>query len=180
MIYFVINAGSSSLKSQLIEMDTRSVLAEINCERIGIDGRIKYKLPDGKKFAIETTLPDHMTTFKKVVELVTSGETKVINSIKDIKAVGHRIVFGGMELVKSVLADDKVIATIEKYSEYAPLHNPAEASTRPLISGISQWAAHFGLSGAAEIVWAGSGAGSASAGTSIASSRVSASAAVMV
>lgn len=129
MIFFVINAGSSSLKSQLIEMETRSVLAEINCERIGIDGRIKYKFPDGRKLALETALPDHMTTFKKVIELVTTGSTKVLNSIADIKAVGHRIVFGGMELVKSVLADDKVIATIDKYAEYAPLHNPAEANT---------------------------------------------------
>lgn len=129
MIVFVINAGSSSLKSQLIEMDSQSVLAEIGCERIGIDGRIKYKFPDGKKLTFNVDLPDHMTTFKKVIELVTTGETKVIDSISDIKAVGHRIVFGGMELVKSVAADEKVISTIEGYAEYAPLHNPAEAST---------------------------------------------------
>ncbi len=129
MIFFVINAGSSSLKSQLIEMDTRSVLAEINCERIGIDGRIKYKNPDGRKLTFEPTLDNHMTAFRKVIEIVTTGETKVIDSIRDIKAVGHRIVFGGSELVASVKADERVISTIEKYAEYAPLHNPAEAST---------------------------------------------------
>ena len=129
MIFFILNAGSSSLKSQLIEMDTQSVLAEINCERIGIDGRIKYKFPDGRKLAFETALPDHITTFKKVVEIITNGDTKVIDSVAQIKAVGHRIVFGGMELVQSVIADEKVISTIERYAEYAPLHNPAEAST---------------------------------------------------
>lgn len=129
MLFFILNAGSSSLKSMLIETDDNSVLSEIGCERIGIDGRIKVKIPGREKLVYNLDLPDHKFTFKKVIELLTGGETKVIDSIDQIKAVGHRIVFGGMKLVDSVIADEEVIRTIEGYAEYAPLHNPAEADT---------------------------------------------------
>lgn len=126
MKIFVVNAGSSSLKYQLIDMDDQSVIVKGLCERIGQDmGHIVLKKPDGSKFEADYPMPDHTTAFKKVIEWMTTGETKVIDDLKDISAVGHRIVQGGAYFKESCLVNDDVLKRIEDYGKLAPLHNPA-------------------------------------------------------
>jgi acetate kinase len=130
MNILVINAGSSSLKYQLIDMDKRDVLAKGNCERIGIDGRFKHKTNDGRQIECEKELPNHFTAFKTVIEALTTGEAAVIDSISEINAVGHRIVNGGDKFSKSVLVTEQVIKDFESVINFAPLHNP------PAMTGI--------------------------------------------
>lgn len=125
MKILVVNAGSSSLKYQLIDMDGEKVIAKGLCERIGIDGRIEHKTADGRKFENETPMPDHTTAFKNVEKALTTGDAKVIDSMSEIDAVGHRIVQGGAIFSESVLVDDKVIADIDGLADLAPLHNKA-------------------------------------------------------
>ena len=125
MKILVINAGSSSLKYQLINMDNDEVIAKGNCERIGIDGRITHKTTAGFSETEDCNFPTHTEAFEKVVEKLTTGEGKVVDSIAEISAVGHRIVQGGDVFSKSVLVTDEVIDQIEKLSPLAPLHNPA-------------------------------------------------------
>lgn len=126
MKILVVNAGSSSLKYQLIDMTNENVLAKGVCERIGIDhSKIEHKLPDGRKFEKEVPMPDHTTAFHYVEEALTTGETKVIDSMSEIGAVGHRIVQGGATFSESVLVDDDVIEKIYNLADLAPLHNRA-------------------------------------------------------
>ncbi|MBQ4156277.1 MAG: acetate kinase [Clostridia bacterium] len=125
MKIFVVNAGSSSLKYQLIDMDDKSVIVKGLCERIGIDGIIKLQKPDGSKFEAEYDMPDHTTAFKKVIEWMTSGETKVIDDLGEISAAGHRIVQGGACFKESCIIDDVALEKIADYGKLAPLHNPA-------------------------------------------------------
>lgn len=125
MKIFIVNAGSSSLKYQLIDMDDKSVIVKGLCDRIGIDGHIKLQKPDGSKFEADFNMPDHTTAFNKVIEWMTTGETKVIEHLSDISAVGHRIVQGGAYFKESCLVDDDVLARIADYGKLAPLHNPA-------------------------------------------------------
>jgi acetate kinase len=130
MNILVINAGSSSLKYQLIDIDDIKVLAKGNCERIGIDGRFKHQTLDGRKIANETPLPDHYTAFKTVIAALTEGEAAVIKSIKEIDAVGHRVVNGGDRFSKSVLVTEQVLKDFSEVINFAPLHNP------PAMTGI--------------------------------------------
>lgn len=130
MNILVINAGSSSLKYQLIDIDDIKVLAKGNCERIGIDGRFKHQTFDGRKTVNENPLPDHYTAFKAVIAALTQGETAVIKSIKEIGAVGHRIVNGGDRFSKSVLVTEQVLKDFSEVINFAPLHNP------PAMTGI--------------------------------------------
>ncbi len=130
MKILVINAGSSSLKYQLIDMDSKNVLAKGNCERIGIDGRFKHKTGDGRKFERETALPDHRTAFKLVIKTLTEGDGAVIKSVKEISAVGHRVVHGGDKFTQSVLVTDEVLKEFKTVINFAPLHNP------PALTGI--------------------------------------------
>lgn len=125
MKILVINAGSSSLKYQLIDMTTEDVLAKGNCERIGIGGLITHKLPDGTTIKEETPFPTHTEAFLKLVEVLTTGEHAVVSDLGEISAIGHRIVQGGKYFSESVLVTDEVLDTIEKLSDLAPLHNPA-------------------------------------------------------
>ena len=125
MKILVINAGSSSLKYQLINMDNDEVIAKGNCERIGIDGRITHKTASGYSVTEDCSFPTHTEAFEKVIEKLTSGDGKVIDSVSEISAVGHRVVQGGDIFSKSVIATDEVIDQIEKLSPLAPLHNPA-------------------------------------------------------
>ena len=125
MKILVINAGSSSLKYQLINMDNDEVIAKGNCERIGIDGRITHKTASGFSVTEDCSFPTHTEAFEKVIEKVTTGDGKVVDSIAEISAVGHRIVQGGDIFSKSVIATDEVIDQIEQLSPLAPLHNPA-------------------------------------------------------
>lgn len=127
MIILVVNAGSSSLKYQLINMDDESVIAKGNCDRIGIDGHIAHKTGDGRAFEADCDFPTHTEAFMKLVEALTTGDAKVIDSMDEISAVGHRIVQGADVFDKSVLVTDEIIDKIDELRELAPVHNHAHA-----------------------------------------------------
>lgn len=125
MKILVINAGSSSLKYQLIDMNGEKMIAKGNCERIGIDGKIGGSTADGRKFSYEVNLPNHTSAFLEVKKVLTEGSCKVVDSLDEISAVGHRIVQGGSLFNKSVLVTDEVVKGIDSLCDLAPLHNPA-------------------------------------------------------
>ncbi len=126
MNILVINCGSSSLKFQLIDMTTEAVQAKGLCERIGIDGsRIVYTPAGGEKMTIESPMPTHTEAIKLVLDCLTNAEYGVIKSLKEINAVGHRVVHGGEKFASSTIITDEVIKVIEECNELAPLHNPA-------------------------------------------------------
>lgn len=125
MRILVINAGSSSLKYQLIDMENEKVIAKGNCERIGIDGKITHKTFDGREYSEECAFPTHTEAFKKLVDVLVTGDAAVISSMKEISAVGHRIVQGAEIFSKSTIVTEDVINKIEEISDLAPLHNPA-------------------------------------------------------
>lgn len=127
MNILVINAGSSSLKYQLIDMTNEAVLAKGNCERIGIGGSIKHKTASGYTVEKETPFPTHKEAFMAVVDVLTSGEGQVIKSVKDIGAVGHRVLHGSEVYKTSTLVTEKVIDDILSFRELGPLHNPPQA-----------------------------------------------------
>ena len=126
MNILVINAGSSSLKYQLLNPETEEVLAKGLCERIGIDGKFTYK-PEGKQAIkdADVAMPTHSEAIKAVLDALVDAENGVIASMKEIDAVGHRVVHGGEKFAKSVLLTDEVMAAIEECNPLAPLHNPA-------------------------------------------------------
>ena len=126
MNVLVINAGSSSLKYQLLNPDTQEILAKGLCERIGIDGKFTYK-PTGKTAvkAADVAMPTHSEASQTVLNALVDKENGVIASMKEIDAVGHRVVHGGEKFAKSVRITDEVMATIEECNPLAPLHNPA-------------------------------------------------------
>ena len=121
----VINAGSSSLKYQLIDIDSESVLAKGLCERIGIDGKLTYKPTGGDKLEKDAAMPTHQEAIAMVLDVLADPEIGVISDMKSIVAVGHRVVHGGTKFTKSVLITDDVIKMIEECIPLAPLHNPA-------------------------------------------------------
>lgn len=126
MKILVINAGSSSLKYQLIDTSNNSVIAKGLCERIGIDGRFTYKpLGKAKLDAAERPMKDHKDAIKYVLDALVDPENGVIKSMDEIDAVGHRVVHGGEKFARSVKLDKEVIETIESLTDLAPLHNPA-------------------------------------------------------
>ena len=126
MKVLVINAGSSSLKYQLIDMEDESVIAKGICERVGTpEACISFKTPDGQKIEYNAPMSNHTEAFAAVKAALTEGEYKVLDDISEITAVGHRVVQGGSLFNKSVLIDDEVIAGIESLNDLAPLHNPA-------------------------------------------------------
>lgn len=127
MIILVVNAGSSSLKYQLINMEDESVIAKGNCDRIGIDGHLSHKTSDGRKVEADCDFPTHTEAFMKLVETLTTGDAKVIDSMDEISAVGHRIVQGADVFDKSVLVTDEIIDKIDELRELAPVHNHAHA-----------------------------------------------------
>lgn len=125
MKIFVVNAGSSSLKYQLIDMENESVLAKGLCERIGVTGAISHKAADGREYKAETPMPTHSEAFEAVVYALMKSDAKVIDSFDEISAIGHRIVQGGAVFKGSCLVNDKVIEQISELGAMAPLHNPA-------------------------------------------------------
>ncbi len=127
MLILVVNAGSSSLKYQLLNMDDESVIAKGNCDRIGIDGHISHKTFDGRKVETECSFPTHTEAFAKLVEVLTTGEASVIKSMSEISAVGHRIVQGAEVFDKTTLVTNEVIDKIDEMKELAPVHNHAHA-----------------------------------------------------
>lgn len=127
MKILVVNAGSSSLKYQLLDMKDESVIAKGNCDRIGIDGHVSAKTGDGRHIEEDCSFPTHTEAFEKLVEVLTSGETKVIDSMSEISAVGHRIVQGAEIFKETCLVTDEVIDQIDSLAELAPVHNHPHA-----------------------------------------------------
>ena len=125
MNVLVLNAGSSSLKYQLINVETHEVLAKGICERVGSAEAFHKHGIDENEVVHDTPMPDHNAAMALVLEALTSGPTKAIDSLDDIDAVGHRVVQGGKYFDQSVLIDDDVIAKIDELAELAPLHNKA-------------------------------------------------------
>lgn len=126
MKVLVINAGSSSLKYQLIDLGNEHVIAKGLCERIGISGSVlKYKPAAGEGYEVHEDMRDHMDAIKLVLDALVNPETGVIGGMDEIGAVGHRIVHGGEKFKGSVLITDEVIRQIEAICDLAPLHNPA-------------------------------------------------------
>lgn len=128
MKVLVINAGSSSLKYQLINMENEAVLAKGNCERIGAGGHITHKTDDGRKLEYDVDFPSHKEAFMEVVKVLTSGEGKVLHDVGEIAAVGHRVLHGSEKYKVSTLITDQVIDDIDAFRDLGPLHNPPQAA----------------------------------------------------
>ncbi len=127
MLILVVNAGSSSLKYQLIDMDGEKVIAKGNCDRIGIDGHISHKTADGRTLDQDCAFPTHTEAFEKLVETLTTGDAAVIKDMSEISAVGHRIVQGAEVFSQTTLVTDEVIDKIDELADLAPVHNHAHA-----------------------------------------------------
>ena len=128
MKILVVNAGSSSLKYQLIDMENESVLAKGNCEQIGTESTFTHKVPSDETKnikALPMEMQDHAAALKIVLDTLVDAEHGVIGSVKEIDAVGHRVLHGGEKFSGSVLVDDKVEAAIKECFDLGPLHNPA-------------------------------------------------------
>lgn len=145
MKILVLNCGSSSLKFQFFDMidDYRKRIARGIVERIGMDGSfIKCSVKDNKERRIEKRLINHTEAVRFVFDLLCDKQCKIISSLEEIDAVGHRVVHGGEEFFESVFIDDEVLEAIDKYTELAPLHNPANKAgidaCRELIPNIPQ------------------------------------------
>ena len=125
MKILVVNAGSSSLKYQLIDMENEQAVAKGGCERIGLEGSfLKHKTAKGET-VIEKALPDHKVAVQLVLDTLTDAEWGVIGSMKEIDAVGHRVVHSAEDFNCSVLLTDDVMKICAANSELAPLHQPA-------------------------------------------------------
>jgi acetate kinase len=125
MNVLVINAGSSSLKYQLFDIDSDTVVAKGNCERIGIDGKLKHTAVGKPEYKAELPMPTHMEAINAVIDKLTSKDYGVISSLKEIGAVGHRVLHGGQKFSQSVLIDEKVLDAITECIPFGPLHIPA-------------------------------------------------------
>ena len=124
MNILIINAGSSSLKYQLMDPETGVVSAKGLCERIGIDGRLNHKVGENKVVK-DIPMPTHSEAIAATLEILQDAEHGVIKSVAEIDAVGHRVLHGGMEFFDSCIINDEVIKAIEKCIPLGPLHNPA-------------------------------------------------------
>ncbi len=125
MKVLVINSGSSSLKYQLIDMETETVVAKGNCERIGIDGSKLIHKAKGKEVELVTPIPDHNVAVQLVIKELTDQEVGVISSMSEIDAVGHRVVASGEAFKKPTLVTPEAMVLMEEIKDLAPLHNPA-------------------------------------------------------
>ena len=127
MKILVINAGSSSLKYQLIDMDTEEMIAKGNCERIGIQGGIfSHKTADGRKKDLQVEMASHTDAFKLVTAALTDKQVGVIKDLSEVTAIGHRVAQGGAIFSKSLFINDDVIEGIKSLIPLAPLHNGPE------------------------------------------------------
>jgi acetate kinase len=126
MKILVLNCGSSSIKYKLYNMDDNSVMAQGGAERVGLDGAfVKVKLPNGDKRQIMHDIPEHTEGVKFIFQLLTDPEIGAIKSLKEIDAVGHRMVHGGEKFNKSVILNEDVLKNFAACNDLAPLHNPA-------------------------------------------------------
>ncbi len=143
MKILVLNCGSSSIKYALYDMDSKSVMTSGGAERVGLDGAfVKVKLANGEKKTIMHDIPEHTEGVKFIFSLLTDPEIGVIKDLKEIDAVGHRMVHGGEKFNKSVLLTNEVLKTFEECSDLAPLHNPANLkgvhAVQELMPGLPQ------------------------------------------
>lgn len=143
MKILVLNCGSSSIKYALYDMDSKSIMTSGGAERVGLDGAfVKVKLANGEKKTIMHDIPEHTEGVKFIFSLLTDPEIGVIKDLKEIDAVGHRMVHGGEKFNKSVLLTDEVLKTFEECSDLAPLHNPANLkgvrAVQELMPGLPQ------------------------------------------
>ncbi len=141
MNVLVINCGSSSLKYQLIDSDSESVLAKGICERIGIDGgEFTYQKAGLDKEKTNVDMPTHKEAIQLVLDALVNEKTGAIKDLSEIGAVGHRVVHGGEKFASSALITDDMLATVESCNELAPLHNPANLigiyACRDLMPGV--------------------------------------------
>jgi len=128
MKVLVVNAGSSSLKAQLMETETGDVFANAYCERVGItDSFMTYKW-NGEKVVINENMANHKEAFQLFLNTLTKGNTAVISDLEEIKAIGHRVVNLGEKYNKSVVVTEEVFADMQNYLHFAPLHNPGAMS----------------------------------------------------
>lgn len=125
MKILVINCGSSSLKYQLFNMDNEEVMVKGLVERIGIDGSRLVQTLNDDKYIVEEDMANHTDAVGHVFKALTDKENGVISDLAEIDAVGHRFVHGGESVTQSVVIDDQVKEAVEKYTKFAPLHNPA-------------------------------------------------------
>ena len=125
MKVLVINSGSSSLKYQLIDMETEGVIAKGTCERIGIPASKLTHKANGKELVVEQDMPNHNVAVDLVLKALTDKESGVISSMDDIDAVGHRVVASGEAFKKPTLVTDETMKLMEEIKDLAPLHNPA-------------------------------------------------------
>jgi len=125
MKILVLNAGSSSLKYQLIEMDTETVLAKGICERIGKGGHLVHKTASGFALDADINFATHHDAFRMIIKKLASDEGRVIDDVGGISAVGHRFAHGGETFISSIKINGEVIKKLEQVTELAPLHNPA-------------------------------------------------------
>ena len=123
MKVLVINAGSSSLKYQLFDMETKSVMAKGLCERIGIDGKLTHQGKSDEKYKADVPMGTHAEAIKAVIDILLDKEWGVISDMSEINAVGHRVVHGGEYFADSVIINEDVIKAIEACIPLAPLHN---------------------------------------------------------
>ena len=125
MKILVLNCGSSSLKYQLINMETEQVMASGKYERIGEEEAFITHKVNGKKVEIKKPAYNHKEAIAFTLEQFINPEYKVIDSLDEINAIGHRMVHGGEKISDSVLITDEIIKIVEEYTDLAPLHNPA-------------------------------------------------------
>lgn len=126
MKVLVLNCGSSSIKYKLFEMADHSVLAQGGVEKIGLpDSFLQVKLPNGEKVVIEKEMPEHTVGIQLILDTLVDEKIGCIKDLKEIEAVGHRVVHGGEKFNQSVVITPEVKEMIVKCAELAPLHNPA-------------------------------------------------------
>lgn len=143
MKILVLNCGSSSIKYALYDMDDKTVMTSGGAERVGLDGAfVKVKLANGEKKQIMHDIPEHTEGVKFIFSLLTDPEIGVISDLKEIGAVGHRMVHGGEKFNKSVVLTDEVLRVFEECNDLAPLHNPANLkgvkAVQELMPGLPQ------------------------------------------
>ena len=143
MKILVLNCGSSSIKYALYDMDSKTVMTSGGAERVGLDGAfVKVKLANGEKKTVMHDIPEHTEGVKFIFSLLTDPEIGVIKDLKEINAVGHRMVHGGEKFNKSVLLTDEVLKVFEECTDLAPLHNPANLkgvrAVQELMPGLPQ------------------------------------------
>ena len=126
MKILVLNCGSSSIKYQLFEMDTKEVLAKGGIEKIGLpDSFIKFALPNGDKKVLEEPIPEHTKGVELIFKVLTDPQYGALKSLDELDAVGHRMVHGGEKFSKSVILNEEVLKAFAACNDLAPLHNPA-------------------------------------------------------